>query len=270
MTNGSIGHFDEDGNQTTEFLQVYSEEEVQNNKINKTNAQAVFKPKFIPYYPEIAREYQLTNTEALIYGFIEFFKASNKNRFYFSNEQIAEVVGCSADTASRSIGNLEKKGLIDTSKKIKAGGGTIRFVNRVFDESESAKPTSQNRQNLQALYINNNKINKNILSKDNIVKTNFFVTSLVSKFTETKGHQPIDTDHRRQAYSLSQTMRKTLKDLGFEDSQEKFESLVKVYFEWLTNLDYFENIKRMKNVREHWYQYREIFTKTIVKERGKS
>lgn len=163
---GSISYSDEISH-TEEKLFTYSEEEKQNNEINKANARLVFSPKFIPVYPHLLEK--LTSIEAMLFGFIDFYTSSNE-RFYFTNEQLSSILRCSPDTVSRSMSNLEKKGFIDVGRKIRAGGGQIRFVRlgKTY-KSDSAKPTSQTRQNLQTNKnkINKNKIKENILSKDN-------------------------------------------------------------------------------------------------------
>lgn len=148
-----------------ENLFTYSEEERQQQQINAANASHIFSPKFIPVYPQLLKS-GLTLTEALIFGFIDFYKSSSNTRFYFTNEQIASIAGCSPDTVSRCISSLEKKGLIKTSKKMRAGGGLIRFVTDVFYDSKLTNYQFGNRQNLQTNKnkINNNKINKNSLS----------------------------------------------------------------------------------------------------------
>lgn len=148
--------FIDDGN-SKEFMFTYSEEERQSNEINRENARLVFSPKFIPVYPELLKR-GLTVTEALLFGFIDFYKSSASTRFYFTNDQLAKIIECSPDTVSRGISKLESLGLIKTSRRIKAGGGSIRFVTDISYKSDSTKTTTHTRQKLQT---NNNKINKN-------------------------------------------------------------------------------------------------------------
>jgi hypothetical protein len=44
---------------------IYNEEKEQDSKINKANAELVFKPKFIPVYPELLEI--LTPMEVILY-----------------------------------------------------------------------------------------------------------------------------------------------------------------------------------------------------------
>ena len=112
--------------QKEDFLFTYSEEEKQENEINRNNANLVLNPKFIPLYPILLDQWY-SLIESLIIGFIDFF-LQNNDRFYCTNEQLASLLRCSEPTISNAIKNLEKKGNVKLHKKMKAGGGTIRFL----------------------------------------------------------------------------------------------------------------------------------------------
>jgi hypothetical protein len=151
-----IEKVNENGDTVQDMLITYSEEDQQQHKINKANASLVFSPKFIPIYPELLD--RLTYTEAAIFGFIDFIKSNSSARFYYTNEQLGEICRCSPDTASRAMSKLVKVGLIKTSRKIKSGGGQIRFVTDISYKSDSTISTSRTRQKLQT---NKNKIKEN-------------------------------------------------------------------------------------------------------------
>lgn len=86
---------------------TYDEAEQEENKINSANAKLVFKPKFIPVYPDMLDKVSIT--EALLFGFIDFYMSNNKNgRFYFTNTQLSEILNISPDTVSRAMIKLEK------------------------------------------------------------------------------------------------------------------------------------------------------------------
>ena len=108
------------------FLFTYSEEEREEARLNKMNAELVLKPKFIPLYPKLLQNgYGLM--ESVVLGFIDFFLSSN-DRFYCTNEQLAELLNCSTQTISTAIKSLESKWDIVLHKKIRAWWGTIRFI----------------------------------------------------------------------------------------------------------------------------------------------
>jgi hypothetical protein len=158
-TNGKI-----QTNNEEHHLFTYDEGEVLSNKVNKANAKLVFSPKFLVVYPKMLDE--LTPVEVLIYSFINYYSPEKGKRFYFTNQQIADIVRCSSDKAGRAINKLEKEGYIKTSRKIKSGGGQIRFITQCKDIfrndkksfSNSLKNTSQTRYFIQT---NNSKINNN-------------------------------------------------------------------------------------------------------------
>ncbi len=112
--------------EVNEMLFTYSEEEQEENRIAKNNAALVLKPKFIPLYPNLLQKgYSLL--EAGILWFVDFF-LQNNNKFYCTNEQLAELFNCSEPTVSSAIKSLEKRWDIKLHKKMKGGGGTIRFL----------------------------------------------------------------------------------------------------------------------------------------------
>lgn len=109
-----------------QFLFTYSEEEKEEARLNKMNAELVLKPKFIPLYPKLLQNgYGLM--ESVLLGFIDFFLGSS-DRFYCTNEQLAELLNCSTQTISTAIKSLEGRWDIVLHKKIRAWWGTIRFI----------------------------------------------------------------------------------------------------------------------------------------------
>lgn len=147
----------DDGEAITEdMLFTYDENEKQENEINKANAKLIFQPAFIPFFPSVQKQFSLTDTECKLYGFIWFYLSSSSNRFYFTNEQLATILNCNPDTVSRSFKALEEKQLVKTFRKMRAGGGLIRFVVSINPEL-----TNYQLGNLQNLQTNNNKINNN-------------------------------------------------------------------------------------------------------------
>jgi len=145
-----------DSDNTREFLLIHEEDEV-----NRENAKAVFTPEFIPYRLNVKEKFDLSHIETLIYGFIRFYKSSSNNRFYFTNEQIAKVVGCSQSNTEKGVATLIKKGILKVEYRIKGGGGKIRFVQSILVENggiDLQKTASLNHQELQG---NKNKIKDN-------------------------------------------------------------------------------------------------------------
>ncbi len=156
---GSIKSYGDDY-EREDFLFTYNDEEKQRHEINEANAKLVFQPKFIPFYPELL-ELGLTYLECLLYWFINFYlKAWDK--FYFTNEQLWSIFGCSEKTVSNSIIKLEKIWLIKNKYRQKANWWKIRFiqieenVNLGIDQS-----TKKWIWNPQKGDDNNNKINNN-------------------------------------------------------------------------------------------------------------
>ena len=103
-------------------------------KFIEENLKNVYLPEFIPYYPQIAKDNNLSYLEGLLYGFIRFFTMATKKPFYFSNRQLAELFDRKERIISRAINQLIKTGLVEPHYEIKAGGGKMRFL-RVVDKN---------------------------------------------------------------------------------------------------------------------------------------
>ncbi len=150
-----------------QFLFTYSEEEREEARLNKMNAELVLKPKFIPVYPSMLQNgYSLI--EATIYGFIDFF-LSNNEKFYCTNEQIGEMLNVGITSVSQAINKLKENGLIDISYKIKWGGGKVRFIHLSSEykkiESMTFRKWKSDIQNVKGI---ENKIIENKIIDNNI------------------------------------------------------------------------------------------------------
>lgn len=152
---------------THNMMFTYSEEEQIENKIAKNNAKLALKPKFIPLYPELLWNWY-SIMEALLLGFIEFF-LSNNDKFYCTNEQLAELFCCNEKTISTAMKSLESRWDIKIHKKPKAWWWLIRFITLETGKKvifENVKKWFSKIQKLPWIYnniINNNKyIDKSI------------------------------------------------------------------------------------------------------------
>lgn len=151
------------------FLFTYSEEEKQNNEINKANASLVFSPKYIILHTQLLDH--LTLIEATLFWFIEYYLGSEKwKRFYFTNKQLSDIVRCSERTVSEWITKMEKLWYIATSRKVKAGWWQIRFINytTLTPENHLAKFAS----------LASKKVPTNVLNKKNILNKNIHITAI--------------------------------------------------------------------------------------------
>ena len=53
----------------------------------------IYSPEFIPFYPEIAQNYDLSYTAILLYGFIKFYLTnSTRKKFFFTNKSLAKIL----------------------------------------------------------------------------------------------------------------------------------------------------------------------------------
>lgn len=142
-------------------------------EIQQETAKLVFTPEFIPYYIDIKKEFSLSHTATLVYGFIRFYLKSSSHKFYFTNNQMAEIIGVNDTHVSEAVTELKKKELISVSYKMKSGGGKVRFITWVYGRLRE-KPKSdfgKSRSRDEATTSGKAEDNKN--SKDNNIKENF-------------------------------------------------------------------------------------------------
>lgn len=102
---------------------------------------SIYKPEFIPFYLGIKKQFSLNDTETKLYGFIRFYTSFEDRAFYFSNEQLAEILDVSLFTVSRAFSVLEEKGLLLLEYEIKKGGGKIRRSKVNSDLRQTASQT---------------------------------------------------------------------------------------------------------------------------------
>ena len=95
-------------------------------EVAENNANLLLKPKFIPVYTELNGKW-LSLMDKVLYWFIEFF-LSNNDKFYCSNEQLADLLETTAQTISKSIKHLEELWYIELNKKMKTWWWLIRFI----------------------------------------------------------------------------------------------------------------------------------------------
>lgn len=123
----------------------------------------IFNPKFIPFYPDIKDKYDLSYLETLLYGFIDFYLHNASSSFYFGNESLAKMFKVSESSINQAISRLVELQLIETTLKIKADGGKIRFIKLKAEYQKFDTP------NIKKLIHNNNKyISNSNIDIDNI------------------------------------------------------------------------------------------------------
>ena len=103
-TEGSITS-QEEGVNVEQMLFTYSEDEKEEQRINKMNADLILKPQFLTVdYAMLHSGYSWIETA--LYGFIKFFLTNNE-KFYCTNEQLAEMLCVSENTVITAISKLK-------------------------------------------------------------------------------------------------------------------------------------------------------------------
>jgi len=111
---------------TQNMMFTYSEEEQEENRIAKNNADLVLRPEYFMIDFQMLHSW-FTWYECAIYSFIKFF-LKNNDRFYCTNEQLAEMLGIGERSIIAAMSHLQEAWLIRNKYKIKAWWWKIRFI----------------------------------------------------------------------------------------------------------------------------------------------
>lgn len=155
---------------------------------------SVYKPEFIPYYPAIADKFELNPVETLVYGFIRFYTSSTEHSFYFSNDQIGQMINRKKSQISAAINKLIQVGAISADYQIKATGGQIRYlkVKVGLPEIRKSEVRKTGSQTTEKPVSNKNKVNKNKLKLNNTLPA----TPVVKEKLSTNGDKSVDKPTR--------------------------------------------------------------------------
>ena len=94
----------------------------------------IFTPDYIPYYVFLEKE-GLISRDIKLFGFIYFYITSTKNKFYFTNEQLAKIINSSKSRVSNSVSSLVDLNLIITEENVKLGKRVIpRLISLNVDQ----------------------------------------------------------------------------------------------------------------------------------------
>lgn len=170
-------------------LLTYSEEEKQQNEINRANAHAAWNGKYLVVPRNIFSKYKLSGNEAIIFAFITGWEA-DFGRFYWTNQRLSETFNISIHSVSNIVTKLSRKGLICVKLKRKANGGQIRyinlkpaFINCTLQSSESERCRVHN-VNGSIQKISNQKISNN--SEKTFNNLNEYQRIMTKRFSKNK------------------------------------------------------------------------------------
>lgn len=145
------------------------------NNINKETAKLLFSPKFIPFYPELLKNW-LSMWDCILYWFIDFYLWSNPLwKFYFQNKDLHEILWLSERAISSWIQNLTNGWYIIKKQQTRVGWGTIRYIEMLngkichFENAKSAIST------INKKYINNIYTNSKNCELGNELETKKFI-----------------------------------------------------------------------------------------------
>ena len=189
--NGSIVQDNEEA-----FLFTYSEEEKQQNDINRANAELIFNSAYLTVPMELLR-LGLSGNEVLILAFVNSWLCEHPNRFYFSNKRLSKMFNLTEVGVSKILKRLTNAGYIQMSYKRKADGGQIRFINVPTYTNFNYQLKQSISSNLNKVYGSNNNISNNNINIDNTVPLESGTTDSKNSTYKTEyGQKYIDAFNR--------------------------------------------------------------------------
>ncbi len=87
---------------------------ITDEQINAANAKLFYAPLLIPFYWSIQKEFNLSDTETKVYGFIRFYNLTDGKWISIDRFKLASTLNCSADDISIAIKNLKNRALLQS------------------------------------------------------------------------------------------------------------------------------------------------------------
>lgn len=112
-----------------------------------------YKLKYLVLPDFVYSDNRLTLTSVKVFSFINSYKG---DKFYFTNDQMAEMFGVSSHAISLSIKKLIDLKYVSVSYEIRSGGGKVRFITNL--KSDFTQKSSRTLPKSKLLYIKDNKI----------------------------------------------------------------------------------------------------------------
>lgn len=146
-------------------MDEYLDAKMQQEEINRNNAELVLRPEYFIIDYEMLHAWYLWY-ECALYWFIKFFLTNNE-KFYCTNEQLSGMLGVSERSISQAISKLEKNWFIICNYIIRSWWWKIRFIKLQKTACQTRKICVSETKIPQDIYNNiiDNKINN---KEDNI------------------------------------------------------------------------------------------------------
>ncbi len=169
-----------------EFLFTYSEEEKQQNEVNKNNAWLIYEADFYPLYTDFLK-LDINTTELIVISYLYYWTKKGK-RIYTKNEDLAVLTKTSVPTITRTLKNLvdkwyisvvEKKLKIWTDRRMQVTPPLIKLISAGHQNDESYNNNKNTKTN--TLPKNKNSITGEKNSELDIIKNSDDVRDVLSE-----------------------------------------------------------------------------------------
>lgn len=216
-TGGSVTYERDDGGTEERMLFEYSQEEQQQNKINAAHADLLLGIRYINVPIQMIQE-GFDLVEATLFGHIYNLLTSAKKRYYFTNTQLATLLGVSERKISDAVKKLCDSELIESSVKLRSGGGKIRFITLNSRLAEFASPTRT------ICASNSQEVRSHIITKRKVLKDNKVDGNKIALFS------PSDKEYKyaQRFFERLQEINPTIKKPNLSRWAADFDLLLRV------------------------------------------
>lgn len=187
-------------------------------------------------------------------------KEINVGERVFGRISLAKEIGISEQTLRTCLTKLKSTSDITIKSYNKYSVVSIKnylSYQKSTSESTNHQPANQPTTNHIQEYKN-----KEILDKSNNAnaKGNIFINKILENFKERLGFNPTDPKPRFEAFNLVRRIRKLLKEIGREDTDEQVLRVIDKYFSWLDDQEWFSNVQNMGVIRRKF----EIYQQNVI------
>lgn len=188
-----------------------------------------------------------------------------RGSFITSVAGLAKSVGISVQQTRTAIERLISTNEITKSSTSKY---TVISVNN-YEKYQMSTKSLTNEQQTNNKRITTTEEDKKIrvLDKSNTDGSHgdAFINQIMGEFAERFGHNPTDPKPRYEAYNLIRQIKSFLKEIGREQTDELVGKVIKKYFSWLDEQDWFSAVQGIGTIRRKFEIYKSQFKANVQK-----
>ena len=170
---------------------------------------------------------------------------------YLVTEGMAKI-----DNSEITSRQIEKTTQQNGQQKGKYLTTILTIVNYSQYQNDTADDTTERQQTIHK-QIRTNKNKEDINININTQAGNTFVNRVLDSFKKSQGFNPTDPKPRFEAFNLVRRIKKLLKEVGREETDDQVNKVIDKYFSWLNEQEWMSNVQNMSVVRRKFEIYQQ-------------